>query len=101
MGILPPTRTSFTRPFAATDLDFAGQYEIKNFRGRSACYTKRYVCVFVCFATKAIHLEAVSNLTTAAFLAAFNRFVSLRGCPADLYLDNETNFVGAANKLDF
>lgn len=49
--------------------------------------------------TKAIHLEAVSSLTTNAFLAAFRRFISRRGACTDLYSDCGTNFVGASKEL--
>lgn len=42
---------------------------------RSSTFRKRYVDVFVCFTTKALHLELCSDLTTAVFLAAFTRFV--------------------------
>lgn len=81
MAALPAERTTLTRPFAATGIDFAGPYSIKNYTGRACLITKGYICVFVCFATKAIHLEPVSNLTTQAFMAAFVRFFSRRGCP--------------------
>lgn len=49
-------------------------------------------------ATKAIHLELVSDLTAEGFIAAFKRFVSRRGNITDIYSDNGTNFV-LANKL--
>jgi len=51
-----------------------------NHTGRACLITKGYVCVFVCFATKAIHLEPTSDLTTENVLAAFARFVARRGC---------------------
>ncbi|XP_069964356.1 uncharacterized protein [Bactrocera oleae] len=79
MAALPAERTTLTRPFAATGIDFAGPYDIKNYTGRACLITKGYVCVFVCFATKAIHLEAASDLTTQSFMAAFARFFSRRG----------------------
>lgn len=41
----------------------------------------------------------VANLTTEAFIAALNRFVSRRGLPSDLYSDNGTNFIGANAEL--
>ncbi|XP_037821723.1 uncharacterized protein LOC119610536 [Lucilia sericata] len=59
-----------------------------------------YVCIFVCFATKAIHLEVTSDLSTDRFLAAFNRFISRRGCPTTMFSDNGTNFVGASRELE-
>ena len=61
--------------------------------------SKWYVCVFVCFTTKAIHLEAVSDMTTKCFMAAFNRFVGHRGYPAQVFSDNGRNFVGAAKAI--
>ncbi|XP_065354646.1 uncharacterized protein LOC135949114 [Calliphora vicina] len=48
----------------------------------------------------AIHLEATSDISTQAFLAAFARFFSRRGCPSSIYSDNGTAFVGAANILN-
>ncbi|XP_073831676.1 uncharacterized protein [Musca autumnalis] len=89
-----------SRPFTNTGVDFAGPLEIKSFTGRYCKITKGYVCLFVCFATKAIHLEAVSDLSTAAFLAALARFVARRGCPSAMYSDNGRNFVGAAREID-
>ncbi|XP_055840886.1 uncharacterized protein LOC129908443 [Episyrphus balteatus] len=57
--------------------------------------SKGYACVFVCFSTKAIHLEAVSDLSSEAFLAAFARFVARRGLPKGMFSDNGTNFDGS------
>lgn len=48
---------------------------------------------------KAVHLKLVSDLTTEAFLATFNRFVARRGLPSSVYSDCGTNFVGASKKL--
>ncbi|UYV66776.1 hypothetical protein LAZ67_4002825 [Cordylochernes scorpioides] len=47
------------------------------------------------FCTKAVHIEIVSDLSSAAFLAAFKRFISRRGKPSDILSDNRTNFRGA------
>ena len=53
----------------------------------------------VCFVTKSVHLELVSDLTSNAFLACFCRFTGSRGCPAVVYSDNGTNFKGAWAEL--
>ncbi|CAH2090125.1 unnamed protein product [Euphydryas editha] len=50
-------------------------------------------------ATRAVHIEAVSDLTTEGFLAAFKRFVARRGHCRHIWSDNATNFVGAAKEL--
>ncbi|XP_075158073.1 uncharacterized protein LOC142231346 [Haematobia irritans] len=99
MAALPPERTTLRRPFHSTGIDFAGPFEIRSFADRGYKINKGYVCVFICFATKAIHLEATSSLSTAAFLAAFQRFVSRRGCPLNVYSDNGTNFIGASKEI--
>ena len=44
------------------------------------------------FASKAVHLELVSDLSTAACIAASRRFVSRRGCLKKLYNDNREKF---------
>ncbi|GFS31166.1 integrase catalytic domain-containing protein [Trichonephila inaurata madagascariensis] len=51
-------------------------------------------------ATKAVHIEAVGDLTTDSFIAALRRFSARRGTPRHIYSDNGTNFVGARRKLD-
>ena len=64
----------------------------------SACQ-KRYVALFVCFITKAIHLELVSNLTKEACILALKRFSARHGTPTKLFSDNGSNFIGARNDL--
>lgn len=51
-------------------------------------------------ATRSLHLEAVSNLSTDAFLGALQRFVSRRGIPDKIISDNATNFIGASGELE-
>ncbi|XP_051171022.1 uncharacterized protein LOC127287913 [Leptopilina boulardi] len=99
MGDLPESRLLQTRPFLRTGVDYAGPFAIKDRKTRGAKITKAYVCLFVCFSTKAIHLELVGDLTSDNFLSALRRFVSRRGKPSDDYSDNGTNFVGARREL--
>ncbi|GFY13306.1 DUF5641 domain-containing protein [Trichonephila clavipes] len=48
----------------------------------------------------AIHLEAVTDLTTVAFIAALKRLCARRGRISTLMSDNATNFKGAAAELN-
>jgi len=56
----------------------------------------------MCFITKAIHVELVSDLTSEAFIT-FKQLISRRGRPAHsivhMYSDNGTTFVGAHRQI--
>ncbi|XP_076223949.1 uncharacterized protein LOC143174539 [Nomia melanderi] len=99
MGRLPITRVTQSRPFQNCGIDYCGPFSVKEKKYRNRARVKVYVAVFVCFATKAVHLEVVSDMTTEAFIAALKRFISRRGICRNIYSDNGTNFVGANNEL--
>ena len=50
-------------------------------------------------ATKAIHLELVSDLTSDAYIAALKRFIARRSIPDQIFSDNGTNFRRASSTL--
>ncbi|CAG9136375.1 unnamed protein product [Plutella xylostella] len=99
MGNLPTDRTHLEFPFLNVGVDYAGPVLIADRKGRGCRLHKSYICVFVCFAVRAVHLELVSDLTKEGFLAAFSRFTARRGKSRRVYCDNGTNFVGAFNEL--
>ena len=47
-----------------------------------------------------MHLEAVSDLTTQACIAALSGFTARRGCPAMIYADNGSNFAGTKTEIE-
>lgn len=100
MADLPRPRVTPSRPFTHTGVDFTGHVEVKANKGRGIKTLKAYIAVFICLCTKAIHLELVSDLSTAAFLNALKRMCARRGTPRHIYSDNGTNFVGAAKTLE-
>ena len=85
------------RAFSQTSVDFGGPFITKQGRGKAR--QKRYLCLFTCLATRAVHLEVAFSLETDSFLNAFFRMVSRRGQPKDVVCDNGTNFVGGSNEL--
>ena len=99
MGDLPAPRVQPARPFLTSGVDYAGPILIKESRGRGKRLIKAYIVLFICFATKAVHIEIVSDLSKDEFLAALRRFMSRRGHPRDIHSDNGTNFIGAKNEL--
>ncbi len=48
--------------------------------------------MFVCFSSKATHLEIVSSLDVPPLIAIANRFISRQGKPRILYSNNASNF---------
>ncbi|XP_035231309.1 uncharacterized protein LOC118203164 [Stegodyphus dumicola] len=99
MADLPSARVNPGRPFLKCGTDFSEPFWISPRRGKGVKPLKMYVCVFVCFATKAVHLELVSDLSAQACIAALKRFIGRRGKPAEIFSDCGTNFIGAKNYL--
>ncbi|XP_023245548.1 uncharacterized protein LOC111642949 [Copidosoma floridanum] len=89
---LPSSRVSPSRAFACTGVDYAGPFHVLSARGREVRTTKGYIAVFVCLATKVLHLELVGNLSAASFLGALHRFAGRRGRPGEIWSDNATCF---------
>jgi len=99
MGDLPVERVRAAFPFQNVGIDYAGPFRTILSRKKRRPIQKSYIAVFVCLASKAVHLEIASDLTTDIFLAAFRRFTSRRGLPEHVFSDNGTNFVGADREL--
>lgn len=100
MGNLPVYRVSAFQPvFTYTGVDYAGPISVRDRKTRNPKILKGYICIFICMNTKCVHLEVVSDLTSAAFLAVLKRFIARRGKPLHIYSDNGTNFVGANSTL--
>ena len=60
---------------------------------------KGYISIFICMATRAVHIELVEDYSSEAFIAAFHRFTARRGHCKELYSDQGTNFVRADTQL--
>ena len=98
MAPFPISRlTTSLRAFTKTAVDFGGPFITKQGRGKRRL--KRYLCLFTCLATRAVHLEVAFGLVTDSFLNAFYRMASRRGLPEEMYSDNGTNFNGADKEL--
>ena len=100
MADLPTDRITEHPAFNSVGIDYAGPFLLKTSKLRTSPKIKVWLAVFICFATKGVHLEIVSAQTTEAFVATMNRFVSRRGMPKHIYSDNGTNFIGAKKELE-
>ena len=99
MADLPASRVLPSAAFSHTGVDYAGPFFITMKRGRGQRSHKAYLCLFICFSTKALHLEVAPDLSTDSFLNAFKRFLSRRGCCDVIWSDRGSNFIGAKGVL--
>lgn len=86
--------------FETCGVDYGGPFFYKDEIRRNAKLIKCYRAIFICFTTKAVHIELTANLSSEAFLNVFKRFIARKNCPFNIYLDNGLNFVGAERELD-
>ena len=88
MAPLPKTKLqSSLRAFEKVGVDYGGPFLTKQGRGRTRA--KRYLCLFTCLTTRAVHLKMAYALDTDSFINAFTRTTYVIS-------DNGTNFVGEA-----
>ncbi|XP_052750251.1 uncharacterized protein LOC113514398 [Galleria mellonella] len=99
MADLPEQRVTPTRAFLHSGVDFAGPIDLRISKGRGCKTSKGYLCIFICMSTKAIHIEIVSSLESADFIAAFKRFTARRGHCRHMWSDNATNFIAGNKEL--
>jgi len=78
MGSLPAIRVKISIPFSRCGIDYASLVILREGKRRNSRNYKAYIAIFVCFVTKGVHVELVSDLTTDAFIGAFKRFISRR-----------------------
>jgi len=98
MGELPSTRVQASRTFLNAGLHYAGPISFRLGPTRSKTIKMGYIAIFVCFLTKAVHIEVVTSLSREAFFTAQRRFIESRGKPSIICSDNGSNFEGAANE---
>ena len=93
MADLPKDRVTGIQPFY---VNLCGPVFVTlKIRGKQPI--KMYIAVFVCFTSKAVHMETVNDLSTDSVLWSLNIFIGRRGLPKTIWCDNTTNFVRTAN----
>ena len=96
MAPLPVDRLEEGCPFEVSGIDCFGPFVVKH-RGRSTA--KRWVVIFTCLKSRAIHLEMVETMSSPSFLNALTRFIARRPGVKKLYSDCGSNFKGAEQEL--
>ena len=82
-------------PFRTLGIDFIGPFEVVEKRHTE----KRYVCLFTCLVSRAVHFEVADSLSQDSCMSAIRRFVARRGVPELIFSDNATNFLGAKKEI--
>ena len=85
-----------SKAFTNTGLGYFGPLHIRQEKGQ----VKVWVCLFTCITVRAIHLELVEDMTAEQFLSALRRFITRRGKPDQIILDNAPNFKPTKNAVD-
>ncbi|GFV74873.1 integrase catalytic domain-containing protein [Trichonephila clavipes] len=99
MGDLPAERVTSSSTFLNVGIDLCGPFEIKYMGQRKGTFQKIYVALFVCMATKAVHIEFVSDLTSEALIATLKKIFARRGKSSIIFSDNATNLTGASAEI--
>ena len=55
--------------------------------------------MFICLASRAMHIEVTNSMETDSFILALRRFIARHGNVRSITSDNDNNFVGANNEL--
>ena len=95
MADLPEERVEPTPPFTHTGMDCFGPIVVKEGRRE----LKRYGLIFTCKCSRAVHLEAIDDMTTDCFINGLRCFIAIRGPVSTLHSDQGSNFIGAASEL--
>ncbi|KAK0134384.1 hypothetical protein N1851_030041 [Merluccius polli] len=95
MADLPEERMETTPPFTYCGIDCFGPFYVKE--GRKEL--KRYGLLLTCMCSRAVHIEALDDLTTDAFINALCAFIAIRGSVRQIRCDRGTNFVGARREF--
>ena len=75
MSDLPGDRLKLAPPFTICAVDYCGPWYIKE----GCKEVKKYVALFTCMASRAVHLEVSNTLETDSFVNALRCFICRRG----------------------
>lgn len=93
MAPLPEFRVNRTEtPFTNVGIDAFGPYKVRVGKELNAPTEKRWVLLFTCMVTRAVHLEVLGDMTAAEFLNCLRRFAGRRGVPRRIICDNAPQF---------
>ncbi|KAJ8866164.1 hypothetical protein PR048_033688 [Dryococelus australis] len=81
MADLPTERVTPAGAFVRTGVDYTGPISMRVNKQHLCATQKAYLSILICFATEAVHIEVVTDLTAVSFVAALTRFVKTSQIP--------------------
>ena len=105
LGNVPMENVTPSPPFYHIAIDAFGPIPVKHQLGRRSRKTeegeykkggKSWGILFICRATRGIHLEVALDASAEEFLRCSRNFVSTRGLPRSVLSDNQTSFTKGA-----
>ena len=100
MAPLPNERVLPCPPWTNTGVDLFGPFECRD-HIKKRMKVKVWGVIFTCLVTRAVHLDVTSAYGTDAVLQALRRFISLRGCPRQMFSDHGSQLVGCSKEVKF
>ena len=83
--------------FCETEIDYFGWLYCKDIYWRKNLddcdLFKCYVVLYTCESTRSVLLELVPDASSKYFVYSLRRFLSRRGCPGNIVIDNGTNYL--------
>ena len=92
---LPEGRVQGPTAFADIGIDFASSLYVKS----EGDLQKTYFCIFTYSASRAVHLQTMPNLSTAALIHCLKRFIARRGLPNRITSGNAKTFKKANKEI--
>ena len=97
MSPLPIERLKPSPPFYYCGFDLFGPVWIKDVV-KKRVKMKCYGVLFTCLTTRAVYLDIASGYDTENFLLVLRRFITLRGCPSEVYFDTGSQLTCAGKE---
>lgn len=98
MAPLPTSRTKIAPVFYKVSMDLFGPVIICD-TVKKRTRMKVWCVIFNCTVTRAIHIDLTADYSTDEILQTIMRFTSLRGCPGEIYSDQGSQLVAAAQEI--
>ena len=96
MTDIPSQRLTPGPPLTSIGINTFGPWEIVTCKTRGgAASSKRWVILFTCLVSRALHIEVVEEMSSSSFINALRRFLALRDPVKLIRSDRGTNFIGA------